>query len=196
MPVELRTSRLLIRPLAPGDRPACLTAFTDSREFWRPWIPSVNSGDSPDAQFDKRLERSDASWADQSACRFSAFALADGAFVGDCGLNNIVRAAYQNADMGWRVCRVAEGKGYAREMIRAVLAWAFAPLGTGGDTTPGAGLHRIQANIMPQNTRSLTLARALGFREEGYAKAMLHLDGAWRDHVMFAMVAEEWKPAP
>ncbi|MGH7132598.1 MAG: GNAT family N-acetyltransferase [Phycisphaerales bacterium] len=194
MPVELRTNRLLIRIIREDDGLACITAFTDSREFWRPWMPTVNNGDSPEVQFEKRIERSAKGWSDGSAFRFVAFALDTGEYAGDCGLNNVVRDSYQNADMGWRVCRGRAGKGFAREMIRAVLTWAFTPMGDNEDLSRGAGLHRVRANIIPANEPSLKLARALGFREEGYAKAMLHLDGAWRDHVMFAIVAEEWKP--
>ena len=193
MPVELRTTRLLIRAIREDDRLACITAFADSREFWRPWMPTVNNGDPPEVQFEKRIDRSAKGWADGSAFRFVAFALDTNEYAGDCALNNVVRGAYQNADMGWRICRDRAGKGFAREMLRAVISWAFSPMGENENLTPGAGLHRIQANVMPTNEPSLKLARALGFRQEGYARSFLNLDGAWRDHVMFAIVAEEWK---
>lgn len=198
-PPELRTPRLVIRTLREDDRAGCIAAFTDSREFWRPWMPTVNNGDPPEVQFDKRLERSATGWAVGTEFRFAAFVAEGGPggwYVGDCALNNVVRGAYQNADMGWRICRDRARRGFGREMLRAVITWAFSPMGAGNDLASGAGLHRIQASVMPANEPSLRLARALGFREEGFARRMLHLDGDWRDHVRFALLAEEWGGQP
>jgi len=52
--------------------------------------------------------------------------------------------------------------------------------------SPSVNLHRIQANVRPENARSLTLLDALGFVREGLAREYLFIDGAWRDHVMTA----------
>jgi ribosomal-protein-alanine N-acetyltransferase len=45
------------------------------------------------------------------------------------------------------------------------------------------GLHRIEANIMPKNKRSLRVAEKLGFYNEGYAKKYLKINGVWEDHI-------------
>ena len=37
------------------------------------------------------------------------------------------------------------------------------------------------------------LLRKLGFRQEGYARAYLRIDGAWRDHLMFALLASDYR---
>ena len=56
------------------------------------------------------------------------------------------------------------------------------------------GLHRIEINIRPENTASLAVVRKLGFRAEGLRQRYLHIDGAWRDHLSFALTAEEVGP--
>ncbi len=53
------------------------------------------------------------------------------------------------------------------------------------------GLHRIEVNIRPENHASLRVVRKLGFREEGVRERFLHIDGAWRDHLSFALTADE-----
>jgi ribosomal-protein-alanine N-acetyltransferase len=53
------------------------------------------------------------------------------------------------------------------------------------------GLHRLQADVQPGNERSIGLLRATGWREEGYARRYLKIGGRWRDHIMFAILAEE-----
>ena len=52
-------------------------------------------------------------------------------------------------------------------------------------------LHRLEVAIRPENAKSLRVVQKLGLRYEGDRPAYLHVDGAWRDHVMFALTAEE-----
>jgi ribosomal-protein-alanine N-acetyltransferase len=54
------------------------------------------------------------------------------------------------------------------------------------------GLHRVQAAVMPHNLPSLRVLDKVGYRREGVAKRYLSIAGAWEDHVLFAMTAEEW----
>src|SRR5262249_44097871 len=53
------------------------------------------------------------------------------------------------------------------------------------------GLHRLEASIRPENHASRRVVEKLGFREEGIRVRQLHINGAWRDHVCYALTAEE-----
>ena len=53
------------------------------------------------------------------------------------------------------------------------------------------GLHRIEANIRPENHASRRVVEKLGFREEGIRRRQLHIDGAWRDHICYALTVED-----
>ncbi|PIQ43755.1 MAG: hypothetical protein COV52_04750 [Gammaproteobacteria bacterium CG11_big_fil_rev_8_21_14_0_20_46_22] len=64
------------------------------------------------------------------------------------------------------------------EALRAVIAFVFEE----------QKLHRLMANYRPENKRSEAVLSNLGFEKEGFAKAYLYLDGAWRDHVLTALV--------
>jgi hypothetical protein len=55
------------------------------------------------------------------------------------------------------------------------------------------GLHRVEANVQPNNTASLRLVLASGFRCEGYSPRLVYIAGRWRDHVRFAIDLETWK---
>lgn len=55
-------------------------------------------------------------------------------------------------------------------------------------------MHRIMANYMPHNQRSGNLLTRLGFEREGYAKKYLLIDGTWQDHVLTALMNEQWTP--
>jgi ribosomal-protein-alanine N-acetyltransferase len=53
------------------------------------------------------------------------------------------------------------------------------------------GLHRVQADIRPENLPSQRLVERLGFRQEGLLRRYLDIDGDWRDHRSFALLAED-----
>ena len=53
------------------------------------------------------------------------------------------------------------------------------------------GLHRIEASIRPDNKASRRVVEKLGFREEGVRLKEVHIDGAWHDHVSYAITVED-----
>jgi ribosomal-protein-alanine N-acetyltransferase len=56
------------------------------------------------------------------------------------------------------------------------------------------GLHRLEANIQPENERSCSLIESLGFRLEALSPRYLRIAGVWRDHKRYALTSEEWQP--
>ena len=74
-----------------------------------------------------------------------------------------------------------------REGLTAVINFAF---------SSEMYLHRIQANVRPENHRSLRLLEELGFEREGFARDYLFIDGTWRDHAMLALRNAEFSRMP
>lgn len=103
-----------------------------------------------------------------------------GEIVGGVNINNIVRGSFQSGCLGYTAYRSTAGHGYMTEGLRLVIQYAFDKL----------GLHRLEANIQPDNTSSLNLVKRLGFRREGYSTAFQFINGAWRDHERWATTAE------
>jgi [ribosomal protein S5]-alanine N-acetyltransferase len=120
-------------------------------------------------------------------CRLVGF-LADGRIAGLFNLTQIFRRALQGAFAGWSVNAEVARQGYATEGVIALLDLAFAA------EPAGLGLHRVQANIVPTNVPSLRVAEKAGFRREGLALRYLKIAGEWRDHAMYAKLADEHTP--
>ena len=105
----------------------------------------------------------------------------DGRLVGGISVNNIVRGSAYFASLGYWIDRDVAGRGIMPLAVAMVIDHCFS----------AAGLHRIEISIRPENTASLRVVEKLGIQEVGYAPRYLHIDGAWRDHRMFAITVEE-----
>ena len=169
-------ARVHIRRPSATDGDAFTTAARRSRRSHGPW---VSAPDTPEA-FDAYVRRSRrANQASFLICRNE-----DAAIVGVANLSEVVRGAFQSAFLGYYAFSPHLRKGYLREGLDLVVAHAFEDL----------GLHRIQANVRPENVASTELLRRLGFRLESHSPRYLFLDGAWRDHLGFVRLDEPEPP--
>jgi [ribosomal protein S5]-alanine N-acetyltransferase len=100
--------------------------------------------------------------------------------VGVVNINEIVAGVFQSAYLGYYGMQRHAGQGYMTEALRAAVAYAFDDL----------GLHRLEANIQPGNVASLSLVRRVGFQKEGFSPRYLRIDGEWRDHERWALLAD------
>jgi ribosomal-protein-alanine N-acetyltransferase len=105
----------------------------------------------------------------------------DGRLAGQVTVDNIVRGAMLSGHLGYWIDRSAAGRGMASTAVAMVCDHAFGAV----------GLHRLQADIRPENVRSRRLVERLGFRQEGLLRRYLDIDGDWRDHVTYALLAED-----
>ncbi len=104
-----------------------------------------------------------------------------GSLVGQVTVSNVVRGAFQSASVGYWVDRDVAGRGVMPTALALVVDHCLTEV----------GLHRIEANIRPENGPSLRVVRKLGFREEGLHPRFLFIDGAWQDHLSFAVTVED-----
>ncbi len=107
--------------------------------------------------------------------------LVDGRLSGQVTVNSIVRGAFDCGYVGYWVDERVAGRGVLPTALALVLDHCFGPV----------GLHRIEADVRPENTASCRVVDKLGFREEGLHAQYLFIDEAWRDHVSFAMLRDD-----
>ncbi|HEX2837109.1 MAG TPA: GNAT family protein [Phycisphaerales bacterium] len=175
----------MLRFAVPTDRGEYVSLRRGSRdalERWEPVPPPGIDAFGP-SDFDRLLATSDT----LDCKRLLVIHRESGAIAGRVGLSGIARGPLQQAYLGYWLGCSFEGRGLMQEAIALALRYAFTP-----ETQGGLGLHRVECNVMPSNTRSLATARRAGFREEGFSPKYLQIAGVWEDHVRFAMTIEDW----
>ena len=146
-----------------------------SRDLHHPWIAMPETPET----FAEYLERA----ARPTVAAFVVRRHEDRAVAGFMTISEIIRGKLQSAFLGYGGVAGMDGRGYMAAAMRLLLREAFTTL----------ELHRLEANIQPGNTASIALARAAGFRREGFSPHYLTVDGAWRDHERWAITAEQWR---
>ncbi len=91
----------------------------------------------------------------------------------------------RRAEIGFAIATAHHRRGYATEAVTTILDHAFATM----------DLHRIEADVDPDNEASLGLLQRLGFHREGYMPQRWWIDGRWADSVFFGLLAEDWRAA-
>lgn len=184
----LHTARLRLLP-ASEDLAAEVAAFHRlNAAHLGPWDPPAPPDFATEAFQRQRLRQAASDMAAGTALRWWLQLLDEPSrLVGSVGLSQIARGPFHNAMLGYAIDAACQGRGLMREALEAAIAHAFAP---------EVNLHRIQANVRPENLRSIALLQRLGFEEEGLAREYLYIDGAWRDHRMLALRNAQFVGAP
>jgi ribosomal-protein-alanine N-acetyltransferase len=105
----------------------------------------------------------------------------DDRFVGQLTVNNIVRGSAQFASIGYWIDERYAGRGVMPRAVAMAIDHCFRSV----------GLHRVEVAIRPENVASLRVVDKLGIPQVGYAPRFLHIDGEWRDHLIFAITRED-----
>jgi ribosomal-protein-alanine N-acetyltransferase len=115
--------------------------------------------------------------------RISRFVLTgDDDLAGVVNISEIVLGSFRSAYLSYYALEPHQRRGYMRAGVSAMLQLAFRE----------HRLHRLEANIQPENAPSRALVRSLGFDLEGYSPRYLKIGGRWRDHERWAIRSESW----
>ncbi|MDB1087321.1 GNAT family protein [Streptomyces sp. ACA25] len=183
-PVELADGDIALRPIRQRDHRTWREVNQRNREWLRPWEATVPPpppghvlGRRPTYRQMVRHLRHEA-----EAGRALPFVVTyRGRLAGQLTVAGISWGSLRSAHIGYWVDRAVAGRGVIPTAVALVTDHCFRTV----------GLHRLEICIRPENGPSRRVVEKLGYREEGLRPRYLHIDGDWRDHLVFALTAEE-----
>ncbi|WP_031042081.1 GNAT family N-acetyltransferase [Streptomyces sp. NRRL F-5650] len=174
--------RVGIRHFTHDDAAEFTARARESKDLHHPWLFPPDSVQAYEAYAGRLIE--DRTKAGFLVCEKdpdpASGSTPGGSIAGFVNINNIVEGGFLSGALGYGAFAHAAGRGLMREGLDLVVRYAFGPM----------RLHRLEINVQPGNAASIALARACGFRLEGFSPRMLYIDGDWRDHQRWAITAE------
>lgn len=177
----IRGDGLYLRPAVSADFAAWAELRAQSRDFLKPWEPTWPDDDLTRAAFRRRLRRQVEDMSRDESFTFLIFDAATDALLGGLTIGGVRRGVAQTATLGYWMGASYAGRGRMTRAVAAATRYGFSTL----------RMHRIEAACLPENVASMTLLERNGFQREGFARAFLKIDGAWRDHVLYALLEHE-----
>ena len=181
-PYRIETDRLVIRCYEPEDAAQLKEAVDASLDHLRPWMPWARYEPQPLDQKIELLRMFRGQFDTDVNYTYGIFTPDESRLLGGSGLHP--RGGPGSLEVGYWIRADETGQGIATE-VTAVLTRAGVEHG---------GLERVDVQVDPENERSLSIPRKLGFTEEGTLRRRLDPKedgGARRDSVLFSMLAEE-----
>lgn len=169
-----------IRRMKETDAASLLDLRRRNRAFFQPFEPVRTERDFSMAGIQDTLAQDQLHWERGSGYGFGIFGRDDERLVGRVNLSNVVRGAWENCTVGYYMDREAGGRGWMTEALGQAVGFAFGE----------AGLHRIQAAVMPRNLPSIRVIEKSGFRYEGLAEYYLKINGVWEHHRIYSLTRE------
>lgn len=154
------------------DMPDFLKAVEQSQSLHFPWVNPPSNKD----QYTLYLKRVDL----PSHEGFFIKCRDTNQLVGVVNINEIVRGALQSGYLGYYAFANHAEQGLMTEGFALVASYAINEM----------NLHRLEANIQPDNGKSIAFIKKQGFRLEGFSPNYLMINGKWEDHARFAITAE------
>jgi ribosomal-protein-alanine N-acetyltransferase len=181
-PVTLTEGPVGLRPLRIRDAATWRDMRVRNAEWLRPWEPTnpetplFRSGLGPYVSMVHTMRREA-----RQGLALPWIVTYHGDFAGQLTVGAVVWGSARSAQIGYWVDRLVAGRGVMPTAVAMAVDHCFFTI----------GLHRVEANIRPENTASRRVVEKLGFREEGIRRRQLHIDGAWRDHMCYGLTVED-----
>lgn len=166
------TGRVFIKLVSRADSKELVEANIRSKDYHGKWMQNFTD------------EQGFSAWFEGAVCGPSVGMVAreaeSGGVVGVITISAIIMGFFRSAFLGYYGMVDLAGRGLMTEAVGLSCQYAFKEI----------GLHRVEANIQPENEKSIALVRRLGFVKEGFSHRYLKIDGEWRDHERWALLSE------
>lgn len=177
--LSLKGKNVELRVLGPENACEVLDYYIKNKEYLKPFEPVREDGFyTLEAQRRSILDNYK-QYLNGSSVGLGIFK--ENKFIGKIKISNVVIGSFKSATIGYSIDEDEQGKGYMKESVKLVSDYAFDEM----------GLHRLEASTLVDNIKSQSVLKGCDFKELGFNKKYLFINGEWRDHITFYKVREE-----
>lgn len=181
---SLPTERLYLRVLSPAAGAEAADYLLRNREYHRPFHQLHDDGYFTVSVQKMYLKSDMNAYYNGSQFGFWIYLRSDPShIIGRVSFSGIVRGALQSCLLGYHLDQHETGKGYMSEAVTKACTYMF----------EYQGLHRIQADIMPRNVRSINTIERCGFIRQGLNEKYMAINGKWEDHYSYALINDKYR---
>ena len=172
---------LVLREYQPADEQRWLRVRADNAHWLRPW-DSCDPENAAAPQFSEWVQANREDELNGNSVVWGIF-IGD-ELVGEMSIGAIQYGPIRQGIVGYWVAQGWAGHDVAPAALGLVSDWALS-------APAGPHLHRVEVDIVPANCRSLRVVQKAGFSEEGLRRGFMYVNGQWRDHLCFALLATD-----
>ena len=172
---EFETERLILRAIEPEDAEAIFAIFNDV-EVTRYYDLYTFATTAEAAEL---IDYMGEAYETERQIRWGIAGKEDNKLIGTLGF---VWLREHRAEIGYDLARAHWGQGIMHEALNALLELAFDDL----------ALNRLEALVVPDNTRSIALLSRLGFHHEGTLREYDYFKDKFQDLEMHALLHRDW----
>jgi len=176
----INTKRLIVKPISKSFAQDILEYYIRNKSFLGKWSQKRDNNFYTLKEQEQRIKIILSQIKKGETIQYWIFLKSTGNLIGYIQFSNILKGSFQSCFLSYSLDKDEINKGIMTEALLPVIRYIFKTV----------NLHRIEANIMPNNLTSLKVVRKLGFKEEGLAKKYLKINGRWEDHLHMTLLNE------
>jgi ribosomal-protein-alanine N-acetyltransferase len=181
MKLSYQTKRLILKVIDSNDVNSVVDYYNRNKDFLKEWEPIRNDDFYTDRFQLELIKKDHQNILDKNLLRLWIYRKEDDKkIIGTISFTNIVMGCFRSCQLGYKLDQQEINQGYIVEALQEGINIMFQDY----------HLHRIEANIMPKNIRSLRVVEKLDFQYEGLSKQYLMINGRWEDHIHMVLLNE------
>ena len=180
---KLTGERVFLRPPKRRDALKWQKLRMSSKSFLVPWEPSWDASSCTRRAYLRYFKNSNYLANMDRAYSFLIFKTDDKTLLGGINVGNVRRGVSQSASLGYWIGEKYSRNGYMKEALKILIPSLFVDL----------RLNRIEAATLEENIASKNLLKKIGFKKEGVLRKYLKINGAWRDHILYGLLENDFK---
>lgn len=176
--IELLSSRCRLRLPHPNDSHSIQRYYLNNKAFFKAWLPTYASRRFELDFITKHTTHALQQYLEGTTLPLLIMGRRSNRLLGRINYTKIQRGNLQACFLGYQLNGEDNGKGLMTEALEVSNQYVFETL----------KLHRVNAYIIPDNKASIRVIEKLGFEQEGLSRSVLKINGAWRDHLNYALI--------